>query len=98
MKSSDNTLCAFCDSPADLPHEEHAEWCEHKILAKKIKAKPKNEVEILKSKIAIYEKQIMAYETTLELISIHVRPDGTYNRSREACERLAKETLKKFNR
>lgn len=29
----------------------------------------------------------------LELIAAGVRPDGTYNRSREACERLAKNAL-----
>lgn len=98
MSNKPSTLCAFCDFPADLPDEEHAEWCEHRILAKKIKSKPKNEIEILKSKIAIYEKQIMAYETALELISMPLRPDSTYNRGREACEQLAKETLKKFNR
>ena len=98
MNNNSNTLCAFCDCVASLPYDKHAEWCEHKILAKKIKAKPKNEVEILKSKIAIYEKQIMAYEAVLDLISMPKRPDGTYNRCREACELLAKETLKRFNR
>ncbi len=30
----------------------------------------------------------------LELIAIPVRSDGTYNRSREACEQLAREALK----
>jgi hypothetical protein len=30
----------------------------------------------------------------LELIAMPVRSDGTYNRSREACEQLAREALK----
>ena len=30
----------------------------------------------------------------LELIATSVRSDGTYNRSREACEQLAREALK----
>jgi len=34
------------------------------------------------------------YKSALELISAGVRPDGTYNRSREACEQLANEALK----
>lgn len=29
----------------------------------------------------------------LELIAMPKRPDGTYNRSREACEQLAREAL-----
>jgi hypothetical protein len=33
------------------------------------------------------------YQTVLELIAMPKRPDGTYNRSREACEQLAKEAL-----
>lgn len=34
--------------------------------------------------------------SALNLISMPVRPDGTYNRSREACELLAKDTLEKI--
>ena len=33
------------------------------------------------------------YRAALELIAISIRPDGTYNRDRRACELLAKETL-----
>ena len=32
----------------------------------------------------------------LELIAAGKRPDGSYNRCREACEQLAKETLVKI--
>lgn len=32
-------------------------------------------------------------QDALELIAAPKRPDGTYNRSREACEQLARETL-----
>lgn len=35
-------------------------------------------------------------QATLELIACPVRPDGTYNRGREACEALARDTLKKI--
>ena len=31
---------------------------------------------------------------TLELIAVSKRPDGTYNRCREACEQIAKVALK----
>lgn len=34
--------------------------------------------------------------SALELIAQSVRPDGTYNRDRKACEQLAKETLTKL--
>lgn len=35
--------------------------------------------------------------TALELIAAGERPDGTYNRSRKACEVLAKHALKDYN-
>jgi hypothetical protein len=34
-------------------------------------------------------------ENALALIAMPKRPDGTYNRCREACEELAKEALKR---
>jgi hypothetical protein len=98
MSSKDNTLCAFCDVAADLPYDQHPEWCEHKIFTSKINRVPVSEVEILKSRLTIYERKIAEYESALRLIGMSKRPDGTYNRCREACEHLAKETLKKFNR
>ena len=37
--------------------------------------------------------EICRYESALELIAAPVRPDGTYNRDREACRVLAHEAL-----
>jgi len=34
--------------------------------------------------------------SALQLIASPKRPDGTYNRNREACEKLADETIKKM--
>lgn len=34
------------------------------------------------------------YREALEAIAIPKRPDGTYNRCREACEKMAKEALR----
>lgn len=59
---------------------------------------PVSEIEMLKNRIAVYEKQIITYETALNLISSPKRPDGTYNRCREACELIAREALDKFKR
>ena len=39
------------------------------------------------------EKKILRYEDALEQIAAPVRPDGTYNLSREACEEIAREAL-----
>ena len=39
-------------------------------------------------------ERIARMEEALELIAAPKRPDGTYNRSREACEALAREALK----
>lgn len=36
------------------------------------------------------------YKKVLELIAAPKRPDGTYNRCREACEKLAREVLDKY--
>jgi L-arabinose isomerase len=38
-------------------------------------------------------RQVARYQQALELIAASERPDGTYNRSREACEQLAREAL-----
>jgi hypothetical protein len=40
-----------------------------------------------------YRGQVGRMEHTLEAIAMPKRADGTYNRCREACELLAKETL-----
>ena len=39
-----------------------------------------------------------ALRSALELIATPKRPDGTYNRSREACEVLARESLEKLDK
>lgn len=41
---------------------------------------------------------LAAATAALELIAVGKRPDGTYNRSREACEQLAREALEKVNK
>jgi hypothetical protein len=41
------------------------------------------------------EARCAEYEHALALIACGKRPDGTYNRGREACERLARETLER---
>ncbi len=38
--------------------------------------------------------EVTRLRAALELIAAPIRPDGTYNRCREACEQLAKEALK----
>ena len=40
--------------------------------------------------------QVNVAREALSLIAMPVRSDGTYNRCREACERLAKEALSKL--
>lgn len=37
--------------------------------------------------------KVDSYELALRLISAPMRPDGTFNRSREACQKLAEEML-----
>jgi hypothetical protein len=37
------------------------------------------------------------YEQALELIAVGKRPDGSYNRGREACEQIAREALRKVD-
>lgn len=47
----------------------------------------------LQQQIATLTRQRDLAVEALELIAAPKRPDGTYNRCREACERLAKEAL-----
>lgn len=50
----------------------------------------------VQSLIRAYEKgetRLANHRAALELIATPMRPDGTYNRDRRACELLAKETL-----
>ena len=48
----------------------------------------------LKDEIKLIMEESSRYKAALELIAAPKRPDGTYNRCREACEQLAKEALK----
>lgn len=41
------------------------------------------------------QERISKLEEALRLIATPKRPDGTYNRNREACEQLANEALLK---
>lgn len=43
--------------------------------------------------VASVSEENIRLREALELIAMPKRPDGTYNRSREACEQLAKEAL-----
>jgi hypothetical protein len=58
-----------------------------KIVEKEGYNKAKRELE------AINEEN-KKLKDALELIAMPIRSDGTYNRSREACEQLAREALK----
>lgn len=67
-------------------------WCyagnafrEHSALCKERSARQKAEAEVERLREA------------LNLIAAPKRPDGTYNRCREACEQLAKEALNQTN-
>lgn len=42
------------------------------------------------------EAEVATLRAALELIATPKRPDGTYNRCREACEHLAKAALRKL--
>ena len=53
------------------------------------------ELALAKEKLAEHDALILKYKTALDLIAAPKRADGTYNRSREACELLASEALKK---
>ena len=48
----------------------------------------------LEKEQAALRKEVARLRQALELIASPERPDGTYNRGREACELLAKEALK----
>ncbi len=47
----------------------------------------------LEDKLSELRSVLYKYESALELIAAPKRPDGTYNRCREACEQIAKEAL-----
>jgi len=61
-------------------------------------------LELVRDRINALEHQRRAYleiagklAAALNLIATSERPDGTYNRSRKACEVLAKHALKDYN-
>ena len=60
--------------------ENHFKWLEDQLNATEIVL-----FEVQRENIRLRE--------ALELIATPKRPDGTYNRSREACEQLAREAL-----
>ena len=45
-------------------------------------------------RVSELQTEVARLRQALELIACPERPDGTYNRGREACELLAKEALK----
>lgn len=54
-----------------------------------------DQISVLTNENYFLRKKLNAANTALELIAAPKRSDGTYNRCREACERLAKEALEK---
>lgn len=53
-----------------------------------------HERDVALADLSTAEMRAHRYRTFLELVAAPKRPDGTYNRSREECERLAKEALR----
>jgi hypothetical protein len=54
-----------------------------------------DQISVLTNENYFLRKKLFEANAALELIAAPKRSDGTYNRCREACEQLAKETLKK---
>lgn len=50
---------------------------------------------ILEAETAALKSEVERLKEALELISTPKRADGTYNRSREACEQIAREALRR---
>jgi predicted nucleic acid-binding protein len=48
----------------------------------------------LERELAASKAEVERLRSALELIAAPKRPDGTYNRCREACEKLASKALK----
>lgn len=51
----------------------------------------------MSQKSALLEQALAEAVAALELIAMPARPDGTYNRGREACEQLARSTLQRIS-
>ena len=54
-------------------------------------------LEALQDRAAEAEEKLITALSALQLIAMPKRPDGTYNRSRRACEELARKTLEEMN-
>jgi len=52
-----------------------------------------SEFQIANKRALKLEAEVERFREALELIAAPMRPDGTYNRDRRACELLAKEAL-----
>lgn len=90
--------CAWCTCAVDAAIEEHDDFCDRKIMAQIIsKGQSKNTVPALENKIKSLMIQLAEYESTLRLIAAPKRPDGTYNRNRDACRLIAENILKAYN-
>jgi hypothetical protein len=91
----------WCTHFEDEPISQHDEWCDRKIMASIIdagnKKLKKNTVPMLEKKIKSLMAQLSEYESTLQLIAAPKRPDGTFNRDREACRILADNILKVYS-
>jgi hypothetical protein len=98
--SSEREGCPWCRAKDDAPVEEHEDWCERKIMAKvldkglsnKLGAASKQQLEKLARTLQL---ELAEYTALLTRIATPVRPDGTFNLSREACQQLAAGILKK---
>jgi hypothetical protein len=91
--------CPWCDAGNHDPITTHHAWCERRIMFNirnrgKDKRAKHNTTSGLEKMIEGLKSQLLEYEETLVLIAAPVRPDGTYNRSREACGKLAANILK----
>jgi len=51
-------------------------------------------IEVLHGRIRELEAEIASLRAALELIACPMRPDGTWNRDREACRQLAEKVLR----
>lgn len=101
VPTSNDRTCAWCDCTEDIPIDKHRDWCERKIAATIVdkgnsKKVNKNTVPVLERKVQDLIGQIADYESVLSLIAAPVRPDGTYNRDRNACRILAEDVLQSY--
>jgi hypothetical protein len=101
-KKANARLCAWCTCSADAPLHKHDASCDRRIMASIIdrgqnNCLSQNTVPVLENKIKNLIVQLSEYESTLRLIAAPKRPDGTFNRSREACRAIADNILKAYN-